>query len=81
MQIVIDIEKKDYDRICGYSTEYIQSIFSEAEYRAVIAIRKGTPLPKGNKCKWIHYDYRTMCPKEHDINNPFWMIPEIEWMH
>lgn len=28
------------------------------------------------KCKWIKYDYRTMCPKEHDVDNPYWRIPE-----
>ena len=27
-------------------------------------------------CTWIKYDYRTLCPKEHDINNPYWRIPE-----
>lgn len=31
---------------------------------------------KDNKCKWIYYDYRTVCPKEHDIDNPYWRIPE-----
>ena len=28
------------------------------------------------KCIWIKYDYRTMCPKEHDVDNPYWRIPE-----
>ena len=28
------------------------------------------------KCRWIKYDYRTMCPKDHDIDNPYWRIPE-----
>lgn len=28
------------------------------------------------KCIWIKYDYRTMCPKEHDIDNPYWRIPK-----
>lgn len=28
------------------------------------------------KCKWVKYDYRTMCPAEHDIDNPYWRIPE-----
>jgi hypothetical protein len=28
------------------------------------------------KCTWIKYDYRTMCPKEHDTDNPYWRIPE-----
>ena len=27
-------------------------------------------------CKWIKYDYRTICPKEHDANNPYWRRPE-----
>ena len=26
-------------------------------------------------CVWIIYDYRTLCPREHDINNPYWRIP------
>lgn len=29
-----------------------------------------------SKCKWIRYDYRTICPKNHDIDNPYWRIPE-----
>ncbi len=30
-----------------------------------------------DKCKWIKYDHRTMCPKEHiDIDSPYWRIPE-----
>lgn len=32
--------------------------------------------PQKEKCKWIKYDYRTVCPKEHDIDNPYWRIPE-----
>ena len=27
-------------------------------------------------CKWIKYDYRTICPKEHDVDNPYWRIPK-----
>lgn len=27
-------------------------------------------------CEWIKYDYRTICPKNHDINNPYWKIPD-----
>ena len=26
-------------------------------------------------CEWIKYDYRTLCPREHDINNPYWRMP------
>ena len=27
-------------------------------------------------CEWIKYDYRTICPKNHDANNPYWRIPK-----
>ena len=27
-------------------------------------------------CEWIKYDYRTICPINHDANNPYWRIPE-----
>lgn len=26
-------------------------------------------------CVWIKYDYLTMCPKNHDVKNPYWRIP------
>lgn len=26
-------------------------------------------------CEWIEYDYRTICPKNHDKDNPYWRIP------
>lgn len=29
------------------------------------------------KCTWIKYDHRTMCPKGHmGVDNPYWRIPE-----
>ena len=27
-------------------------------------------------CEWIKYDYRTICPKNHDSNNPYWRISD-----
>lgn len=27
-------------------------------------------------CEWIKYDYRTIFPKNHDANNPYWRIPD-----
>lgn len=30
---------------------------------------------ENNYCEWIKYDYRTIVPREHDINNPYWRIP------
>lgn len=28
------------------------------------------------ECKWFKYDYRTIAPKHHDVENPYWRIPE-----
>lgn len=33
-------------------------------------------LEEDNFCEWIKYDYRTICPKHHDAENPYWRIPE-----
>lgn len=27
-------------------------------------------------CEWFKYDYRTIAPKNHDVDNPYWRIPE-----
>lgn len=28
-------------------------------------------------CKWIKYDYRTICPENHDdADDPYWRIPD-----
>lgn len=33
-------------------------------------------LEEDDFCEWIKYDYRTICPKYHDADNPYWRIPE-----
>lgn len=33
-------------------------------------------LEEDNFCEWIKYDYRTICPKYHDADNPYWRMPE-----
>lgn len=27
-------------------------------------------------CEWFKYDYRTIAPKNHDAENPYWRIPD-----
>ena len=27
-------------------------------------------------CEWFKYDYCTIAPRYHDVNNPYWRIPE-----
>lgn len=50
------------------ATEYLKN--------RVKAIKTAEQEPT-EKCTWIKYDYRTMCPKGHiDVDNPYWRIPE-----
>lgn len=43
---------------------------------AIRVLPSVTPQEPTDKCKWIKYDHRTMCPKEHDVDSPYWRIPE-----
>lgn len=46
-------------------------------YQQILAMPSVTPQEPTDKCKWIKYDHRTMCPKEHiDVDSPYWRIPE-----
>lgn len=47
MQIVIDIPKETYEKICGYSLHHID--FCYTEDIALLAIKNGTPLPKSKQ--------------------------------
>lgn len=51
----------------------IRDTFTEVWADGIIKALEQEPI---EKCTWIKYDYRTMCPKEHDIDNPYWRIPE-----
>ena len=33
-------------------------------------------MDEEENCEWIKYDYRTICPINHDAKNPYWRIPE-----
>lgn len=50
----------------NYGFNFVEIAFNEVKnkYKAT------------NTCEWIKYDYRTMCPKNHnDVDNPYWRIP------
>ena len=42
----------------------------------IVLRRYGKHKREARICKWIKYNYRTICPKEHDTDNPYWRIPE-----
>lgn len=61
-----------------YSTDNNGDVVLGSALRERIArLPSVTPQEPMDKCKWIKYDYRTMCPKEHiDIDSPYWRMPE-----
>lgn len=75
MQILIDIAENRFNRLKEGKIQH----GCIAEKMILKAVKEGvpvTPQELTEKCKWIKYDHRTMCPKEHDIDNPYWRIPE-----
>lgn len=69
----LKILKEDYWDDDGYGHETKQ--YDDTMLALDMAIQALEQEPT-EKCTWIKYDYRTVCPKEHDIDNPYWRIPE-----
>lgn len=65
--------KKEIEKV--FVPEYANYIITALTEGATIS-DKVLEQESTEKCKWIKYDYRTMCPKEHDVDNPYWRIPE-----
>ena len=56
---------------------YEQGNMGEQKEALDMAIKALEKEPKTEqRCKWVRYDYRTICPQNHDIDNPYWRIPE-----
>ncbi len=52
------------NRLCNGDTDYYESFDSlKDEYN-------------NDFCEWFKYDYRTITPKYHDAENPYWRIPD-----
>ena len=45
-------------------------------YRTIFSIIDEELAKEPQECKWFKYDYRTIAPKNHDVENPYWRIPE-----
>ena len=56
--------KADYDAVSADKFKRIWKVISEAR------------IESDDYCEWFKYDYRTIAPKNHDVNNPYWRIPK-----
>ena len=80
-KVVEELEELDVKSITRYKNGNFGD-FDGVEYyikkREAIEIVKqgGYEENKDDVCEWIKYDYRTICPKNHDANNPYWRIPD-----
>lgn len=71
-------------KLLSYAEDYEKTgDFEQAEICSQLAIEYTTAIEIVNQggvsndaCEWIKYDYRTICPKNHDANNPYWRIPD-----
>lgn len=74
----LEARKRDYH--IQYVTDYIgYSTYHnyKHELNEVIEIVNQAAEEFGNDfCEWFKYDYRTIAPKNHDVGNPYWRIPE-----
>lgn len=70
------IEKAQYSRDFCKEHHIDYSISMEMVRIVLHDLPPVTPKQSNAKCKWIKYNYRTICPKEHDVNEPYWKIPE-----
>lgn len=83
-----DIVKQHLDKIIDVIDFAIEATNSQDDYgmgmrngmRYVKSVLDGIDPQYEHKseeaCEWIKYDYRTVAPRNHDINNPYWRIPE-----
>lgn len=73
MQVVIDIDDNLYTRLFDNGDEYVADM-----RRACVAIRKGTPLPKGHG-RIADMDEAIKCIEDLEGEDAIWAIALIEW--
>ena len=59
----------DYDAVHADKFNRIWKVISDAE-------RVDKQTKSTDTCEWTKYDYRTIVPQYHDVDNPYWRIPE-----
>ncbi len=61
------------DGMCSKRPYECTSCYSST---AIIIVKKVAEEYGNDFCEWFKYDYRTIAPKNHDVGNPYWRIPE-----
>ena len=66
------------DEHCEYCMhQYSDDNFEPKEYsNSEIPNMSENLTSSDDLCEWFKYDYRTIAPKNHDVDNPYWRIPE-----
>ena len=70
-----DLTTVDEEMVVGFTI--YQGAFNDAIDKAIEIVKQGGVSDASDDvCEWIKYDYRTICPKNHDVNTPYWRIPD-----
>ena len=71
LNVIVVLSHVDFDSTIQNSLEnFLKAITNEA----IEIVKQGGEAD--DVCEWIKYDYRTIFPKNHDANNPYWRIPD-----
>ena len=80
-KVVVELNELDVTAIRRYEGgtfgNYEGTDYYIKKSKAIEIVKQGgVSEASDNVCEWIKYDYRTICPKNHDANNPYWRIPD-----
>ena len=68
-----EVGKKDDTE--GFGSYNLKNVFLWRE-EAIEIVSEVEAEYENNVCEWFKYDYRTIAPRFHDAENPYWRIPE-----
>ena len=75
--VISQLEDYGNEEIDYYQDTPYANCIRECVSKAIEIVKQGgVSDASDNVCEWFKYDYRTICPKNHDTNNPYWRIPD-----
>lgn len=75
-KLIERLKKEQYDMLKPYAANDLASTMIAALDIAIEIVNQLAEEYSNDSCIWFKYDYRTMAPKNHDVGNPYWRIPE-----